>query len=156
MKVKASTNLILLISDITFLLSEVRNYHARLVKKITIPKVFPEIIADLDLLVSCLWKWKRGNLVKIKCFIYMHQVGQCTLYKCYNSKINMPWFYHAMKKSVAAIHFGFIKRRTSCPELDVFMLSMTKVLCRSSLSTFQHLPCSHGKYKNFKEMVKKE
>ena len=33
MKVKASTNLILLISNITFLLSEVRNYHARLVKK---------------------------------------------------------------------------------------------------------------------------
>ena len=53
-KLKVVTNLILLISNITLSVSEVRNYHARLVKKnkITIPRVFPQIIADLDLLVS--------------------------------------------------------------------------------------------------------
>ena len=53
-KLKVVTNLILLISNITFSVSEVKNYHARLVKKkkITIPIVLPQIIADLDLLVS--------------------------------------------------------------------------------------------------------
>ena len=127
-KLKVVTNLILLISNITLSVSEVRNYHARLVKKnkITIPRVFPQIIADLDLLVSRPWKWKRRNAVKTKCFIYMHQVGQHTLYKCNNSKVNTLWFYHVVKESVAAIRCHFIKRRTSFPELEVCSLHRQK------------------------------
>ena len=119
-KLKVITNLILLITNITFSVSEARNYHPRLVKKkITIPRVFPQIIADFHLLVSHPWKWKRRNAVKTRCFIYMHQVCQHTLYKCNNSKTNTPWFYRAVKESVAAIHSDFIIRRTSCPELDI-------------------------------------
>ena len=129
-KLKVVTNLILLISNITLSVSEVRNYHARLVKKnkITIPRVFPQIIADLDLLVSRPWKWKRRNAVKTKCFIYMHQVGQHTLYKCNNSKVNTLWFYRAVKESVAAMLWFYKKKNKlsgvrHCPELDMCTLA---------------------------------
>ena len=118
MKLKAVTNLILLISNISFLVSEVRNYHTRLVKKITIPTVIPMIIIDgsSGLLPTKMKKKKCSKYQML--YLYASLVGKHTLCKHNNSKINTLWFLPCNAGFCSNYLFWFYKR-TTCPELDV-------------------------------------
>ena len=119
MKLKAVTNLILLISNISFLVSEVRNYHTRLVKKNynTRSNSKDNYRFGSSGLLPIKMKKKKCSKYQML-YLYASLVGKHTLCKHNNSKINTLWFLPCNAGICSNYLFWFYKR-TTCPELDV-------------------------------------